>query len=86
MKNNKKLYKQQTQNAKYHFDQGIIHLRDSNFIEAENEFKKGISADPLSLALIINLGISLAKQNKTLQAEKVYKRALKLKPNSCGYI
>ena len=82
MKNNKKLYKQQTQNAKYHFDQGIIHLRDSNFIEAENEFKKGISADPLSLALIINLGISLAKQNKTLQAEKVYKRALKLNPNS----
>ncbi len=82
MKKNNQLDINRIQNAQAHFNHGMLYLKETNYKNAESEFRKGLSIDPLSIALTINLGLSLAKQNKYLQAEKVYNKALKLKPDS----
>ena len=66
MKKNNQLDINRIQNAQAHFNHGMLYLKETNYKNAESEFRKGLSIDPVeiitSLALIYQslcLGVNL---------------------------
>ena len=61
---------------------GLMELDQNAPEHAEILFRKALEKQPFSIELLVNLGLSLAKQEKVAEAKAAYESALKLDPTA----
>lgn len=61
---------------------GLLALDGGDAIEAESAFLSGLKSSPQSATLWGNLGLALAKQGKTEEAQNAYERAISIEPHA----
>jgi Tfp pilus assembly protein PilF len=68
--------------AELHSNLANLLAEKERYDEALNHFEKAISIDPASVKIMIDYGITLARQNQLKKAEKVFRDALSLQPDN----
>ena len=61
---------------------GIEELNKGDLKKAEKNFRHALKFDPNSIIIYLNLGIALARQQKTLEATSIYNKVLELNPRT----
>ena len=62
-------------------DQGIKSFEAGDYAAAQASFEAAIKKNPKNFIALSNLGLTLEKAGKPVEAEKAYKRALEIRPN-----
>jgi len=78
-------FKYVTQNASWHVESWIqlggLYFDNQRYEESETMMKEAIELFPNEFAVNLILGLSLAQQNKTIEASDFLKKAVELKPS-----
>jgi predicted O-linked N-acetylglucosamine transferase (SPINDLY family) len=75
------------ENAKSHFLDGLAHLKQKRFREAEQSFEKSLQYIPDRASTLTNLSVAKIKLHKLQEARELIMRSLAIEPNNPeGYL
>ena len=75
-----KLLEKKPDDARLHELKGILHFRESDLFKAKESFKQAMSLDDKRLSIYHNLARIAFQENKPVEANAYYNKALKINP------